>query len=166
MMDYENELKKAKTFADIFEIVKEMVREFLGADQAGLMVGVTDLGAHSHGFIGAFYSLDANMIIINKRPLARILQTNPKIYNYYLFHVMLHEYIHSIGSYDEEHTRHLVEEISKHNFGPGHLVTELASNIEKFMPNLTYPAQGFQQPQDINIEFVRGIDKKNTNYIN
>ena len=165
-MDYEQEIKKAKTFADIFEAVKEIVREFLGTDQAGLLVGVTDLGAHSQGFIGAFYSLDANMIIINKRPLARILQTNPSIYNYYLFHVMLHEYVHSIGSYDEAQTRQLVHEISMHNFGQGHIITELASNIEKFMPNLTYPAHGFVPPQDINIEFVKGIDKKNTNYIN
>ena len=165
-MDYEKELKKAKTFADIFEIVKEMVREFLGAEQAGLLVGVTDLGAHSKGFIGAFYSLNANMIIINKKPLARILQTNPSLYNYYLFHVMLHEYIHSIGSYDESQTRQVVHEISKHYFGTNHPVTQLASNIEKFMPNLAYPVHGFQPPQDINIEFVKGIDRKNTSYIN
>lgn len=165
-MDYEKELKKAKTFADIFEIVKEMVMEFLGAEQAGLLVGVTDLGAHNQGFIGAFYSLNANMIIINKKPLTRILQTSPSIYNYYLFHVILHEYIHSIGSYDEAQTRQLVHEISQHYFGKEHVVTQLASNIEKFIPNLTYPVQGFQPPQDVNIEFARGIDNKNTNYIN
>ena len=165
-MEFEKKLKKAKTFADIFEIVKEMVREFLGAEQAGLLVGVTDLGAHGQGFIGAFYSLNANMIIINRKPLARILQTNPSLYNYYLFHVMLHEYIHSIGSYDEAQTRQLVHEVSQHYFGEKHIVTQLASNIEKFIPNLAYPVQGFQPPQDINIEFVRGIDKKNTNYIN
>ena len=165
-MEHEKELKKAKTFADIFEIVKEIVREYIGAEQAGLIVGVTDLGIHNQGFIGAFYSLDANMIIINKKPLARILQTNPSLYNYYLFHVMLHEYVHSIGSYDEAQTRQLVHEISEHYFGNNHVVTQLASNIEKFLPHLTYPVQGFQPPQDINIEFVKGIDRKNTNYIN
>ncbi|MBI2658976.1 hypothetical protein HYX05_02630 [Candidatus Woesearchaeota archaeon] len=165
-MNFEKELEKAKTFSDIFEIAKDIVREFLGAEQAGLMVGVTDLGSHSQGFIGAFYSLNSNMIIINKKPLARILQTNPSLYNYYIFHVMLHEYVHSIGSYDELQTRQLVYEISRHYFGANHMVTQLASNMEKFMPNLTYPSHGFQPPQDINIEFVRGIDRKNTNYIN
>ncbi len=165
-MDYEKELKKAKTFADIFEIVKELVREFLGAEQAGLMVGVTDLGAYGQGFIGAFYSLNSNMIIINKRPLGRLLKTNPSLYNYYLFHVMLHEYIHSIGSYYETQTRQLVHEISEHYFGSNHVVTQLATNMEKFIPHLTYPNQVFQPPQDINIEFVKGIDKKNINYIN
>ena len=165
-MDYEKELKKAKTFADIFEIVKEITRQHLGIEQAGLMVGISDLGAFDRGFIGAFYSLNSNMIIINKRPLARILQTNPSLYNYYIFHVMLHEYIHSIGSYDEAMTRHLVYEISERYFGANHLVAQLASNIERFMPNLAYPIHGFQPPQDINIEFVKGIDRKNTNYIN
>lgn len=165
-MDYEKGIKNAKTIADIFEIVKEMVREYLDLEQAGLMVGVTDLGAHSQGFVGAFYSLDANMIIINKKPLARILQTNPPLYNYYLFHIMLHEYIHSIGSFDEEQTRQLVHEMSQHYFGEKHVATELATNIAKFMPNLTYPGAGFEPPADANIEFVKGIDRKNTNYIN
>lgn len=166
MMNYEKELKKAKTFADIFEIVKEVVREYLGLERAGLMVGITDLGSYSQGFIGAFYSLNASMIIINRMPLARILHTNPSLYNYYLFHVMLHEYIHSIGSYDEAQTRQLVCEISEHYFGTNHIVTQFASSIEKFMPHLTYPVQEFQPPQDINIEFAKGIDIKNTNYIN
>ncbi|MBI4452282.1 hypothetical protein HY637_02545 [Candidatus Woesearchaeota archaeon] len=164
-MDYDSKIAKARNFSDIFEIVKEAVYEYLGAEQAGLMVGVTDLGSYQNGFIGAFYSFNSNSIIINKRPLARILQTNPSIYNYYLFHVMLHEYIHSIGSYDEAQTRLLVHEISGHYFGNGHVVTQLASNIEKFIPNLTFP-EGLIEPTDINIEFVKGIDRKNINYIN
>ena len=165
-MDYEKGIKSAKTIADIFEVVKEMVREYLDLEQAGLMVGITDLGAHNQGFIGAFYSLDANTIIINKKPLARILQTNPSLYNHYLFHIMLHEYIHSIGSFDEAQTRQLVYEMSQHYFGEKHIATQLATNISKFMPSLTYPNTGFQPPKDINIDFIMGIDKKNTNYIN
>ena len=165
-MDYEKGIKNAKTIADIFEIVKEMIREYLDLEQAGLMVGITDLGAHNQGFIGAFYSMEANTIIINKKPLARILQTNPSLHNYYIFHIILHEYIHSIGSFDEAQTRLLVQEMSQHYFGNRHIVTELATNIGKFMPNLTYPVAGFQPPEDINIDFVSGIDRKNTNYIN
>src|SRR3989344_2855912 len=115
-MNFEKELEKAKTFADIFEIAKEITRQYLGMEQYGLMVGITDLGAFDKGFMGAFYFPDANMIIINKRPLARILQTNPKLYNYYLFHVILHEYVHSIGSFDEAQTRQIVYEISRHHF--------------------------------------------------
>ena len=164
-MNHEKRLEKIKTIADVFELVKDIVIEYLRLDQAGLLVGITDLGGHDKGFIGAFYSLNSNMIIINKRPLARILQTNPKLYKYYLFHVMLHEYVHSIGSYDESQTRQLVHKISQHYFGQNHIVTQLASNIDKFIPNLVYPIKGFQPSQDINIEFVKGIDRKNINYI-
>jgi|SRR3989338_10191427 len=164
-MDYEQELVKAKTISDIFDIVKDMVRKHIGLDQAGLMVGVTDLGGFKNGFIGAFYSLEANTIVINRMPLKRILQTNPTLYNFYLFHVILHEYVHSIGSFDEAQTRLLVREISEHHFGPTHIVTQLSTNIKKFMPNLTHDAQGIQPPQDASIEFVKGIDKKNINYI-
>lgn len=165
-MDYENEIKKAKTIADIFETAKEMVKEYLGLEQAGLIVGISDLGSFAHGFIGAFYSLGANAIIINKKPLARILQTNPLLYNYYLFHILLHEYLHSVGSFDEAQTRQLVYEISRHYFGDGHVATQLAANIEKFIPNLTYPDSDFQPLTPTNIDFVMGIDRKNTNYIN
>lgn len=165
-MDYQKQIKNAKTIADIFKIVKEAVREYLDIEQAGLLVGIADLGAHSQGFIGAFYSLEANAIVLNKKPLARILQTNPSLYNYYLFHVILHEYVHSIGLFDEAQVRQLVYEISEHYFGNNHIVTQLSSNIEKFMPNLAYPISGFLPPQDANIEFVKGIDIKNTNYIN
>ena len=166
MKDFGKEIKNSSTIAGIFEITKEIVREYLGAGQSGLLVGITDLGSFSKGFIGAFYSLDANAIIINKKPLGRLLQTNPSLYNYYLFHVILHEYIHSIGALDESMARQLVYEISSHYFGANHIITQLASNIGKFIPNLVYPRQGFQLSQDFNIEFVKGIDVKSTNYIN
>ena len=163
-MDHRQKLGKAKSISDIFDIVKDIVSKCLGAEQAGLLVGVSDLGSYRNGFVGAFYSLNSNMIIINKRPLARIMQTNPALYKYYLFHIILHEYIHSVGSIDEMQTRQIVYEISAQYFGKGHVVTELANSIEKFMPNLTHP-EGFKEPEDINIEFVKGIDRKNINYI-
>ena len=115
-MDYVLEIERSKNIADIFEIVKKIVRDYTGNDQAGLLVGLTDLGISNRGFIGAFYSLNANMIVINKRPLNRILQTNPAIYKYYLFHVLLHEYIHSIGYYDENDARQIVIDISRNYF--------------------------------------------------
>jgi len=161
---YEDRLKEAKSVPDIFELVKDIVKEHLGYDQAGLMVGMSDLGMSKAGFVGAFYSLNANTIIINKKPL-RILQNSPVLHKHYLFHIMLHEYIHSVGSYDENTTRHLVMEISERFFGEKHRVSQLAANINKFMNNLTYAAPGFQAPENVDIEFISGIDRKNTDYI-
>jgi len=166
-MNYEQRLMKAKSFADIFDIVKAMVSEFLGIDQAGLMVGLSDFGSFGSSFVGAFYSLIANTIVINKRPLSRIKQTSPELYNPYLFHVMLHEYVHSIGIFDEAQVRQLVFEISSRFFGENHVASQIASNLDNFLPNLVYPSGEFENtlPEDIGIEFIPGIDRKNTNYI-
>ena len=162
---YEKRIQDAKSIAEIFSIVQDIVKKYLKEDQAGLLVGISDLGIGGQGFIGAYYSLSGNMIILNKKPLMRILQTNPYLYNYYVFHVLLHEYLHAIGSLNEAQTRQLTYEISNHFFGQNHVLTQLASNMEKFLPNVTYPGITFQPPETLDIEFVLGIDRKNLNYI-
>lgn len=163
-MNYKNSLDKAKGFADIFELVKKAVKDYLNADQAGLLLGLSDLGAYGNAFLGAFYSFDANTIVINKRPLSKIKQKDPHLYNPYIFHVVLHEYIHSLGITDENEVRSLAYEISQKFFGKNHLTTQIALNLEKFLPNLTFGSD-FEPPEDMSIEFVSGIDKSNTDYI-
>ena len=157
-------MEKANNFADIFQVVKKIVQDFVGKDQAGLLVGLSDLGIYDNSFLGAFYSLDANTIVINKRPLDTIKKTDPNLYNPYLFHVLLHEYLHSLGIFDEKQVRVLVYEITKKYFGDNHLATQLALDLERFLSNLTLGGV-VEEPQDMNIEFIFGIDKDNTNYI-
>jgi hypothetical protein len=163
-MNYDQRLRNAAGFGDIFELVKKIVFEFARRDQAGLMLGVTDLGGQGNAFIGAFYTMQGNMIIINKRPLQRIQETSPQLYNPYIFHVLLHEYIHSLGITDEAMCRQLTYEISKEYFGEENIVTQFAQNMEKFIPNLVYP-QNAELPENPNIEFIKGFDKGNTDYI-
>jgi hypothetical protein len=163
-VDWKKSLKKAKSFGDIFCLVKKAVRNYLGADQAGILVGLSDLGFDEYSCLGAFYSLDANTIIINKGPLNSIKHTNPSLYNPYLFYILLHEYIHSLGILEEEHVRLLAYQISQKNFGECHLTTQMASDLERFIPNLTF-TEDFEPPEDINIEFLPGVDRDNTDYI-
>ena len=163
-MPYKKSLEKANSFADIFQLVKKIVQNYVGKDQAGLLIGISDLGIYGSSFLGAFYSLDANTIVINKRPLDTIQKTDPSLYNPYIFHVMLHEYLHSLGIFDEQQVRILVYEITKKYFGSNHLATQLALDLEKFLPNLTLGGV-VEEPKDISIEFISGIDKDNTNYI-
>ncbi len=155
----------AKSIADLFELVKALVYDHTGMDQAGLLVGVSDLGIHGRRFIGGFYSPNANTIIINKKPLKRILQTDPSLYNYYIFHILLHEYTHSIGIYDETGARILVYEICSRVFGKEHAISRLAEGLETVAGKIIVPGSGFIPPEDTSIEFVPGIDRKNTNYI-
>ncbi len=163
-MDYKKSLEKAKSFADIFDLVKAAVKKYLGTDQAGLLLGLSDLGAYDNAYLGAFYSFDANTIVINKRPLNKIKQTNPDLYNSYVFYVLLHEYVHSLGIVEEHEVRQLVYEITQKYLGKRHLATQMAFDLEKFIPNLTFE-NGFEPPDDLSIEFISGIDRGNTNYI-
>lgn len=160
-MSYEKRIAEARSIAKMFAIAKDMVSEYLGAEQYGLLVGISDLGMQRNGFVGAYYSPDANTIIINKRPLAKILRQNPAHFNNYLFHVMLHEYVHSLGLYDEAQTRQVVGEMTAHYFGEEHAITQLTWDIGKHFTHYTD-----EPPADLSIEFVDGIDRKNTDYIN
>jgi len=163
-VDYKKSLQTAKNFPDVFDLVKKIVKNYLNTDQAGLLLGLSDLGAYGNAYLGAFYSFDANTIVINKRPLNKIKQTRPNLYNPYIFHVLLHEYVHSLGVVEEEQVKQLVYDITLKYFGKNHLATQIAFNLEKFIPNLTF-GDNFEPPEDMSIEFISGIDRDNTDYI-
>lgn len=164
-MEIDERIANTRNFSQIFDLVKEVVMDHTGLEQAGLMVGVADLGMATNGFVGAFYSLNANTIVINKRPIESLLKRNPDIFKYYLFHLLLHEYVHSIGVYDEQMTRQLVYEICNAYFGGEHILTELSTGMEKFLPNFIYPGADFNPPV-FDLQYLPGIDRKNTSYIN
>jgi len=156
------QFQKCKTIADIFELVKASAAKYLNMEQAGLMVGLADLGEQPDGFVGAFYSLNANAIILNNNILQNILSSNPTMYKPFVFYVLLHEYVHSLGFYDEMQTRQLTYEIS---MKLGHTrIVEFSTNIEKYFPNLIL-SEEIEPAEDVNIDFIPGIDRKNTNYI-
>jgi len=153
---------------ETFEDVKEIVSKTEKKTRAGLMLGLQELGSTMNGFIGAYFPVSSNIIVINKTPLRRLIETNPKLIKPYGFHILLHEYIHSLGFLDEDYTRKKTYEISKKQFGENHIITQLATNINKFFPNLVYPVHGWIPLKDIPpIEIIKGFDRSNTDhYIN
>jgi hypothetical protein len=155
----------AKTMPEIFDVVKLCVRRRLNVERSGLMLGLSNLGGGQGYLVGGFYQVAGNMIVMNKFPLHRIEETRPELYKPFIFHILLHEYIHSIGYLTEQETRPLVLEISKAEFGESHVVTDLARGWHKYMPNLTYPVVGWQPEGGFNIEVVRGFDPDSTGYI-
>jgi len=160
--------KVEKSFIDTFELVKDAVRKNEGRSRAGLMLGLQELGASQNGFIGAYYQVASNIIILNTTPIRRIIETNPKLLEPYGFHVLLHEYIHSLGFLDEYFTEQKTYEITKKYFGEKHIATALSSDIKKFLPNLVYPIQGWLPTQDSpDIKLVKGFDRSSIeSYIN
>jgi hypothetical protein len=167
MKSYDMKLDEAKTLSDIFEIVKEVVRKVMKTSRAGLTLGLAEMGGGKDYWIGAFYPVGSTTIIMNKTSLRRISETEPCLFNAYAFHVLLHEYIHSLGYIDERKTRNLVYWISREIFGEDHLVTQMADDISKFFPNLTYPIGGYFpiSPEKLKLEMVEDFDRSSINYI-
>ncbi|MFQ5838497.1 MAG: hypothetical protein ACE5HJ_06915 [Thermoplasmata archaeon] len=163
-MGYAESLERASGLSEIFEVVKRVVQENLGHLRAGLMLGLADLGNHPGGFIGAFYPVASNVIVMNRVPLRRIQETNPDLYKPYAFNVLLHEYLHSLGYLAEGMVRKIVVNLSRKTFGDGHLVTRIAQDYSAFFPNLVYPEVAWQ-PEELSLEIVTDFDQSNTSYI-
>ena len=156
------ELNSAKDLPDIFELVKTAVRKTTGKERAGLMLGLTNLGGGPQGLIGAFYPVATNIIVMNTLPLKRIKETDPALYKPYVFTILMHEYIHTLGIIDEEATRAKVYEIAVKTFGKDHIVAQIAGDLSKFIPKLVYPNYGWAPQEEYKLELVQGFDRSAT----
>lgn len=158
-------LDRARTLADLFELVKRVVRRHLSLERSGLMLGLANLGGGVNGLVGGFFQVAGNVIVMNTLPLKRLEETEPKLWKPYAFHILLHEYVHAIGYLTEGQTRPLVHELSEKEFGAEHPVTEFARGWEKFMPSLVYPVYGWRPEGGFELEIVRGFDPGASSYI-
>jgi hypothetical protein len=165
MKTFSERLGEAESFADIFEVVKEGVRKVFNIGRAGLTLGLAELGGDKNFWIGAFYPVGSNIIIVNKTPLRSIFRDKPELFKPYAFHVLLHEYLHSLGFLDEISTRELVYQISRELFGEDHIVTKIARNIEKYLPKVIYPSLDWKVDREFQIEVVKDFDRSNIEYI-
>ncbi len=161
--DFRQQLEEADTLADIFEVVKAAVHKSTGKRRAGLMLGMANLGNSPKAFLGAFYPVGSNVIVMNKIPLQRIKETRPEFYKPYAFHVLMHEYIHTLGYLDEGAVRSQVYQISKETLGEEHLATRFAADTRPFFENLVYP--GAVLAPEEKMELVDGFDRSSTSYI-
>ncbi|MDD5617289.1 MAG: hypothetical protein PHH85_13920 [Candidatus Methanoperedens sp.] len=162
--NFHSRLDNSKTLADIFEVVKAVVWDNQRASRGGLMLGIANLGNHPQGFLGAFYPVGTNVIVMNKIPLERIKETLPELYKPYIFHVLLHEYLHTLGYLNEGGVRQMVIEITRNVFGEEHLATMIALDTNRFFKNLVYPDAAWQ-PDETRMELVGGFDRESASYI-
>jgi len=119
-------------FSGIFNSIIRIVRRFLDKSRPGILLGLVELGYDRGNFVGGFHRLGTNEIYLNKSALRVMREENSdseekkELYKAYLFHLLLHEYIHSINVVDERETRQLTKNISLAIFGKRHPVGKLA----------------------------------------
>ncbi|MEM1585951.1 MAG: hypothetical protein QXX99_00815 [Candidatus Bathyarchaeia archaeon] len=117
-------LEKCENYKDIFDLVKKSVRKAIGLHRVGLLLYLKDLPPN----IGAYYQVGSNGIVLNRllvNIMGRYFLTKTE-FNSFIFSLLLHEYLHSLGFLDEENVRRLVYEISMKTFGVDHPATRIA----------------------------------------
>jgi hypothetical protein len=152
----------------IFENVKKDVKKIMGRHRAGLSLGLVEMGMFRGGFIGGMHFHPGTEIVMNKSPLKIILESQPyEIIWAYTYHILLHEYIHSLGIVDEQQCRTITLTISEEIFkDKNHPVLILARNgIGVFIPDLKIvfvPPE--RRPDGMSIEYVSGFDRESQSY--
>ena len=154
-------IDEAEGFSGVWEIVKDTVKVCLGKCRLGMLLFLDDLPLH----LGAYHQLGTNNIVLNRTlvNLVEAVTKSRKLVNAFVYSILTHEYLHALGHVSEAEVRSLVYEISKHCFGEGHIVTELA---EKTPWSLLrgVPLEGVavgKQP----MELVKDLEKPNHSYI-
>jgi len=159
--DLARRVDRAENFDEIFELVKRVVEEELGAHRAGLTLVLVNMPST----VGAYHPVGANIIVANKS-LINGLQSvtkNPREINAFVFMILLHEYLHSLGYLDEAEVRKISERVSSSALGSNHPTVKLASaNWLEMYPQLQSLSQ---QPFSRDFEVVQKFDSSSTSYI-
>ena len=163
----QKKLDECTDLAGVFELVKQVVKRFLSRHRAGLMLGLADLGMKSGYFIGAFHLVGSNIIVMNRAPLKVASQSTDKTtFNSYCFHLLLHEYLHSLGYFDENDVKELTQEVCMLALGKAHPATVMAERgIDTYFPKVTYFTEEFPLPRELQIEIVKDFDRSSVGYI-
>lgn len=164
---FSSRLDASQNLPDVFELVKESVKRFLGEHRAGLMLGMANLGMRRGSFVGAFHPIGSNIIVMNRAPFDVALRVNDKrVFNAYCFHLLLHEYLHTLGYVDEEQVRDLVHRVCGLALGKDSPATVMAEKgLGFYFPRVTYFSGDARVLHDVQIELVKDFDKSNVSYI-
>ena len=154
---------------DLFEEVKRDVERTIHRHRAGLTLGFIEMGVSNRGFIGGMFFSGGTMILMNSTALRILLNqkdlTDDIIINY-VYHILLHEYIHSLGYLDEMECRkityHVTDEIFKDEEHPAHVMA--TKGIGAYFPKLTYAPGNMQLGPGIRIERIKNFDKSSQTY--
>ncbi|MDH2901162.1 MAG: hypothetical protein PXY39_09345 [archaeon] len=130
----------ATSYDDLFESVKRVVESEIGRHRAGLALVLTDMP----NTVGAFHPVGSNSIVLNRALInaMRVVIKNQKEINSFVFMVLMHEYLHSLGYLDEIQVRKIAHQISKRAFGAGHLTARMAiGNWLEMYPQISMVVQ-------------------------
>jgi hypothetical protein len=123
MNEMAHELESCNGFGEVFEVVKKAVNKSLGIRRAGLTLVLDDIPNQ----IGAYHPSGSNFIVLNRTLYDAVSSSvSTRDLNAYLFTILTHEYLHSLGVTQEVTVRHLVQEVSEDCLGTEHPAVDMA----------------------------------------
>lgn len=159
--EYRARVATLRDFNEAFELVKSAVFTKFKMHRAGLSLILQVMPTN----LGAYHILGSNVIVMNSHVLAAIrkLSGSEQEYNAYVFMVLAHEYLHSLGIVDENRVRQMTYDLCKTLLGEDHSSTKMA----KEDPSSLFPQlRGMIQTQfGREFQVVKNFDKASQSYI-
>ncbi len=137
-------LERTADFDSVFRVVRGAVHRVLGIERPGLGLGLSDLPP----YVGAYWQVTGNLIVLNEGLVAamRANATSPLEFNSFVYVILAHEYLHSLGYLDERSVRRVTAEVTRGAFGPEHPATRMAEgDLWRLYPFLAYAPGGHGQ---------------------
>lgn len=154
-------LSSAEGFDTIFEMVKAATERTLGMHRAGLTLVLGDISND----VGAYHEMGSNAIVMNRNLLRIVerLSRSRSRRNSYVFMILLHEYLHTLGYASDRQVRQLGRRIADEFLGKKHLAGEMAMRpLNQFFPDLEKLSM-FRDKGEY--QTVRRFDSSSTPYI-
>lgn len=160
-MQFREKVKKLVDFSEAFELVKSVVLQKFGMHRAGLSLILQMMPSN----LGAYHMLGSNAIVMNSYLLAAVkkIAGSTEEYNSYMFMVLAHEYLHSLGIVEENTVRQMTFQLCSWMLGTEHAATRMA----KEDPSTLYPELRTMMQSQFSRDFhvVSNFDMSNQTYI-
>ena len=153
-------INERMSYDSIFMTVKKVVKSVTGQERAGLGLALSNLPSG----LGAFWQVGGNYIVMNELmidAMEKIAKDNFE-FNSFVFTILIHEYLHSIGYYDESDARKMSHYVTKKYFGEQHPATVMSSDdLWRIFPQLRYIPGG----DGSSMRIISKFDTDATSYI-
>ena len=158
---FREKVSRLQDFNEAFELVKSVVMQKFQMHRAGLSLILQMMPSN----LGAYHLLGSNVIVMNSYLLAAVkkIASSTEEYNSYMFMVLAHEYLHSLGVVDENTVRQMTYDLCRWMLGENHAATKMA----KEDPSTLYPELKSVMQSRFSREFqvIQNFDKTNQTYI-
>lgn len=117
-------LEAPATYDTVFRVVRAAVRRVLGMERPGLGLALSNLPPG----LGAYWQVAGNVIVLNEGLVEtmRVRASSPLELNSFVYVILAHEYLHSLGYLDERSVRSVTAQVTATAFGPEHPATRMA----------------------------------------